>query len=200
MAEGITPGLLLLVCCVWLAGVLIIGKLLPAWIVVLVSLVKVLIPCIYFACYYSGAWNLVDDLFELNSGAALLHAGYTPLSAITQSTGIAALISTAGGPHFLYNWWNLLSQYLFGEHYYAPVFMNIVLTYVGGLYLFRMALFLGFSRTYSRYLLLFFLLHWDVVAWSSFMNLKDIMVTTLTLMSFYFILRLCKRYTLTDLA
>jgi hypothetical protein len=43
----------------------------------------------------------------------------------------------------------------------------------------------GFSRNYERAFMIFFLLHWDLITWSSFVNLKDMIVLFLTISSMY---------------
>ena len=40
---------------------------------------------------------------------------------------------------------------------------------------------LGFSRGYIRGCLVFFLFHWELLVWSSLLNLKDTLVMTLTI-------------------
>jgi hypothetical protein len=48
---------------------------------------------------------------------------------------------------------------------------------------------LDFPRPYRQAALAFFLLHWDVAAWSSFLNMKEILVMTLTLAALHEALR-----------
>jgi hypothetical protein len=122
--------------------------------------------------------------------------GHNPTTIFFHSDGVLRLMELSEGYHILYGWWNLLSQYLFGMHYYAPVLLNITLTFVSGSTLFRIAQEAGFNRRYTQGLLVFFLLHWDVIAWSSFVNLKDILLMCLIILAIYFIIKLNQQITL----
>jgi hypothetical protein len=48
---------------------------------------------------------------------------------------------------------------------------------------------LGFSRGYRQGLQVFYLLHWETISWSSFLNLKDCIVQLLTVAALYCIAR-----------
>lgn len=196
LAEGLTNDLLLAAFVVWLSGFWICSRDLPFLVALAVTSVKVAIPVVYFAWFFDGAWTFLDDLTYLSRGSLWLQHGLTPVRALIAPSpeGITFFMSSA-----LYEWWNLLAQWLFGQHYYAPVFLNVLLTFVSGYFLFRLVRLSGFGEGYARGLLLFFLLYWDVLAWSSVANLKDTLVMTLTIISFYFILKLSKQLTLGSL-
>lgn len=84
-----------------------------------------------------------------------------------------------------YIWWNYLARWLFGDWYSSPIFLNVGLTFVGGIFIYRLAKLAGFNAVYTRALSGFYLLHWDVLAWSSFPNLKEIMIQVLTMGGWY---------------
>ena len=193
LAEGLTDDLLLVAFVVWLLGLWICSRDLPFLVALAVTSVKVAIPVVYFGWFFDGDWTFRDDLIYLSRGSLWLQHGLTPVRALIAPApeGISLLMSSG-----LYEWWNLLAQWLFGQHYYAPVFLNVLLTFVSGYFLFRLVRLSGFSEGYAKVLLVFFLLHWDVLAWSSFANLKDTLVMTLTVAGFYFIVGLSKRVTL----
>lgn len=193
MAEGLTASLILTALCIGIIGFWIACRDLPYQIALFVSGIKILISVVYFAFFYNGTWNIVDDFTYFYQGNFLLNAGFNPITALTTSKGVTILIFLSEGQHFLYGWWNLLSIYLFGSHYYAPVFMNILLTFISGFFFDKILLNLDFSRQYRKIFLIFFLLHWDVLAWSSFINLKDNLVMTLTSIALYFIIKFIKK-------
>lgn len=85
----------------------------------------------------------------------------------------------------LYIWWNYFGTWLFGDWYSSPVFLNVGLTFIGGVFVYRLSVLSGFSPIYSRALSVFYLLHWDVLAWSSFPNLKEILIQVLSLGAWY---------------
>src|SRR5581483_1368055 len=105
-----------------------------------------------------------------------------------RSSDLLLVINLSEGYHVLYTWWNLLAQHLFGQHYYSSVFLNVLSTFVSGFVFVRILRLLNFPTAYQRGALIFFLLHWDVLVWSSFVNLKDILVMTLTVGASYFLL------------
>jgi hypothetical protein len=190
MAQGLTGDLLLAAFSIWLFGIWILSRDLPRAFVVPVVTFKVALPLFYFAYLFDGIWTLKDDWYYYYVGATLLRAGYHPLTIFFSRDGIYQMAVLASGSHFLYYWYNLLAQYLFGMYYYAPVFLNVGLTCVAGTFLYRICRIAGFKKSYAQGLLLFFLLHWDILAWSSLLNLKDILVMTLMVIAHYYLIRL----------
>lgn len=150
-----------------------------------VAFIRMAIPFVYFAYLNDGTWTSKDDITYLHMTQEFVTRGYTPWSIFTNIEGIPLMMSMANGAHFLYYWWNFFAQYEFGNHYYSPVFLNVLATFLAGAFLFRLFKEMGYGETYRKAFLIFFLLHWDVIAWSSFMNLKDILMMTLTVTSFY---------------
>ncbi len=122
----------------------------------------------------------------------MLERGYNPVNALISADGLANLFSLSGGFHIVYGWWNVLAQYLFGRHYYAPIFLNVALTFVSAYFLFRIVILCGFGRKYAKAFILFFLFHWDVLVWSSLVNLKEILVLALTIICFYSFFQILK--------
>lgn len=190
MGQGLTGDLLLAAFAVWLLSVWILCRDLPRALAVPVATLKMALPVFYFAYLYDGTWTFKDDWTYFYIGTMLLQAGYHPITIFFSREGIFHLAVLSGGQHVLYYWYNLLAQYLFGTHYYAPVFLNVGLTCITGAFLYRIARIAGLKRSYAQGLLLFFLLHWDILAWSSLANLKDILVLTLTAGAHYFMVRL----------
>lgn len=193
MAEGLTNDLLWAAFCMGLLSFWIASRQLSITTSFLVAVVKILIPLVYFAFFYDGTWTFLDDIKYQSQGTKMLQLGYNPITALFAPKGLSYLFSLSGGRHILYGWWNLLGQYLFGKHYYSPVFLNIALTFVISYFIVRIACLSGFSQKYARGLFLFSLFQWDILVWSSLINLKDIIVTTLTVISLYLILKLSKQ-------
>lgn len=200
MSQGLTFDLLKAALVVAFVSYCIVRRDLSFITAISVTTIKFAIPTIYFAWFYDGAWTLMDDLTYLAQGYTLLNSSFNPITILISDTGIMELKKLAGGPHFLYGWWNFLSDYLFGPYYYSPVLLNVGLTFVAGSMLYRICRLCNFSQMYARGLLLFFLLHWDVLVWSSFFNLKDTLILTLTVTSLYFMLRLAVCRSFPDIA
>jgi hypothetical protein len=86
--------------------------------------------------------------------------GFNPFSMLFTHDGFDALWNAASrSRHLLYTWWVYTSEYVFSPEYYTPVFMNVVLTFVAGVILYKLCISEGFSRKYAKGLLIVFLLH-----------------------------------------
>ncbi|BAU48599.1 hypothetical protein SVA_2047 [Sulfurifustis variabilis] len=187
MSTGLTSELLLAATAVGALGFFLIARQVSTAVAIPIAIVKVGIPLVYFAWFFDGSWTFFDDLSYQAHGEEL-RRDYSPLSALVEDGGRAKLTELAQGRHVLYAWWNLLSQSLLGEHYYSPVFLNVLLTFVIGAVLFRIFGELGFPEGYRRGAVVFFLLHWDLLVWSSLVNLKEVLVMALIVPTVYFLL------------
>ena len=84
--------------------------------------------------------------------------------------GVVRLGVVAGSTHILYGWYNLLAITVFSPHYHAPVLLNVLMTFVAAAFLSDILRELEFGERYRRGCVVFFLLHWDLVVWTSFLN------------------------------
>jgi hypothetical protein len=190
VAEGFTVDLMFESAVVAIAALLLALRHLPAILAIPVTLLRVGMVTVYFAEFFDGSWCMNDDRGYFNESINLLNSyGYDPITAFLTPDGHQTLAAVAGGHHYLYYWVNMTAIYLFGEHYWAAVLVNVLMTFVAGYLLGRIVEMLGFSRSYCSCLVLFYLLHWDVITWSSFVNLKDTLVQMLSVAGFYFIVR-----------
>jgi hypothetical protein len=192
VAEGLTAELA--ICSFLVAGIgfLLSITLLHRTVALFCATLKSALPLVYFSWYYDGSWTFLDDVSYLQQGQSLMDAGYGPLSVFFADGGMDMLISMSEGSHILYGWFNLLAQSVIGQHYYAPVLLNVLLTFVAGRYLYAIARVAGMSHRYGAALYFFFLIHWDILAWSSIVNLKDVLVLTLSVALMYSLL-LCEQ-------
>lgn len=180
MNDGLTNELCWISLGIGTLCALIATRRLPLAVAVLVAAVRVIIPLVYFAWYYNSGWTILDDQVYFASGNELMRSGDNPLSILLNTDGFNYLCTLSHGRHFLYVWWNMLAQYLLGEHYYATIFLNVLLTFASAELFARSLKLLGFGGRYVTWATVFLLLHWDITAWSSFINLKDVLVQTLT--------------------
>ncbi len=194
MSEGLTSGLLFSAFVTLIAGLFIIRGLFSWRVSIAIVLVRVLIPVAYFAWFYDATWNFLDDLAYEERGYHLLHTGVSPWGVFFDDELIQDLRNASGGGHILYVWWNLLAQYLLGAGYHSAVFLNIIVTFFCAVYLGKLISGWGLSERYVKGVTAFFLLHWDIVAWSSLINLKDILVMAFTIMSFYHLQRIVEKF------
>jgi hypothetical protein len=183
MTEGFTAELVLVAMVMGALCLLIAMRHLSPFSATLLTVVRISIPLVYFAYYFDGEWCILDDLVYYTDADQILQEGFNPLTALFTSDGYHLLTAYCSGHHVLYTWLNIVAQYLFGPYYYANVFMNVVFTFVSAHVFSRTLGEMGFEARYRRWAEVFLLLHWDTIAWSSFINLKVIFVKMLTIIA-----------------
>src|SRR5437667_2021113 len=178
IAEGLTRDLLFAGAVIFVFSIFVSSRVLKLPWTILVAIMKVGLLLGYFAWADDGRWYLLDDVTYLENGLSLQDTGFSPFTIFFAPDGRIALENVSGGNHFIYPWWNMLAIHFFGEHYYAPVFMNLGLTFFCGWIVCDMLNIIGFEKRYRELFLVFFLFLWDVLVWSSFFNVKHIFVMT----------------------
>jgi len=151
-----------------------------------VSLVKSLIPYTYFS-FVGTKWTPYDGRSFQAGAEELLESGYGPVEIILNW---GFLIDFVDSIHVIPYWWNMVAQTLFGYHYFSAVFLNVTLTVVIGVYTMFILSHTGLPETYYKWFFVFFLLHWDVITWSSLINMKGMFVTLLIVIYIYSLIRL----------
>ncbi len=161
---------------------LFISRIILPWrYAIPLAVIKICIPFVYFAFLFDGTWLLKDDVTYFRQGVTM-NVISDPFSMINDPDARTFLWELSNrGLHVLYGWWNMLLQWIYGPYYFVPVFFNVALTFVAAGFLYAIAILASFDRTYAGALFVFTLLHPDVLAWSSFVNLKDIWVFALTI-------------------
>ncbi len=170
-------------------GSLFVRRILGFPLALLVSFIKAAVIVIYFSSFFNGIGLRSDDLVYYLQGRAMMANGFDPLSGLFTPEGWGTLVSMAGF-HILYGWWSLLGQWLFGPYYWAPIALNVIVTFVSAVFLNKLMKAEGLSTQYRKWFVVFFLLHWDLLVWSSTLNLKDCLVMTLTIMSLWYFSKL----------
>jgi len=129
---------------------------------------------VYFGYFFDGTYTFKDDITYLNLGLLFLERG---ISFSNLSDEWEFIQSVGGGLHVGYPLFNAFAISIFGEFYFAPVAINIILS----LFIALIGADIG-EREFGlrgkfRYFFFTFLLfHPDIFAWSSMCNLKDIIV------------------------
>lgn len=148
---------------------------------VLLSTTVVFAKVIIFYIYFSSGelvYTLLDDLQYFN-GSIVIYNNLNEMELLGQ------LFNQAQGIHILYYIHNIFSIFIFGQNYYSPVALNIILTFLSALTLYKICMSLLISKRNSLFISILFCLHWDILSWSSFLNLKDILVQFLLLLAVY---------------
>ena len=160
------------------------------WLTIRSALLSLFLPLarvgvflLYYGVFFDGSWTFKDDWTYLERGQALLEQG---VSVTNLFAHLPELFSTAGGKHFVFYLFNADAFRFFGADYYAPVALNIVLTFVAAGFMVAAARAgLDVPRRLAKALFAVIVLYPDVVAWSTIMNGKDTLVTTGTAMAAY---------------
>lgn len=189
MSYELTSDLMIAAATIFVLGMVICLRVLSVPASMAVAGIKTALPFVYFIFFYDGSWTFLDDMGYLEQGQKLLASGYDPWTFLFSGEAVSRLVALSGGHHILYGWYNLLAQWIFGEYYFSPVFLNVGLTFVSAYFLYRLAIATGFSTPYARGLFVFFSLHWELLAWSSLVNLKDTLVLLMTIALMYTTLR-----------
>ena len=143
----------------------------------LAALIKSGLFLIYFGVFFDGTFTFSDDWSYLQGGKDLI-AYKVGITSLADNWGIVLRIG--GGEHIVYYLYNAFAIHLFGEGYYAPVALNILLTLlVAGLGTSLAVQEFGVSDIQKKILFFFLLLHPDILAWSNIMNGKDQLVLLL---------------------
>jgi hypothetical protein len=188
-----TPALVFASLCVLAVCVLVLrGAVGWRWALV-VACVRVGISFANFGLVGPVEGGLLDDVTYAREAGRLIASGTGPVEILTEPSATGALYSAAGSRHVGYYFLNVLSQSLFGAHYWSTVLVNVLLSCVAARAVLWLLRGLGDSEARARAGALFFLLHWDVLVWSSFFNLKDTAVLALSAWSLVWLLRCARR-------
>jgi hypothetical protein len=131
---------------------------------------------LYFGFIFNGTYTFLDDRRYLAIGEQLAANGVGVLNIISHYKYI---VSTVTGQNIAYYVYNATAVELFGAGYYAPVALNIVLTFLeAGLLMKAARDGLGMGRRAAIALFAFIALSPDILAWSTIPNFKDTLVAT----------------------
>lgn len=156
-----------------------------------ISIIKFLISIIYFTIWsHYSPIILLDDQTYYEQSIVIFENANGSIAYLFSLENIAFISSLAGGTHFGYYIYNFISFLIFGTNYYSPVLLNILFSIISGVVLYKTLLLSNIDRTFSLFFLIFFLMHWDMITWSSFINLKDIMVLFFTICALNCMIRL----------
>ena len=156
-----------------------------AKIAFLVSTTKSFVFFIYFYYFFDGGFTFLDDVKYFVTSDNYIHNGETFSNLISSPLH---LVSFFGHFHFLYYLYNILSIEIFGHYYFAPVAMNIIVTFFSAIVLYKLLLKLELDNITTMFITILYLLHWDMLAWS-IINFKDFLVQFITISLLYLIIK-----------
>jgi hypothetical protein len=163
---------------VWVATLVATWRATSSPVLALIlALVRTAVFVAYFGIVFDGTYTFLDDWTYLERGAELRAEGVNLLTALDN---LPMLIAIGEGDHFVYYLYNAIAFDLFGEGYYAPVALNSILTALIALLATRLVVRERLVPWRLRELFFaFVLLHPDILAWSTVLNGKDILVLLL---------------------
>lgn len=167
---------------IFLSGQIILINTLPdARARFFVTTAKAVVFFVYFAFFFDGVWTFDDDVAYYNAGIQLVEDDFSLFTLFDPGTYLRLFV-LSGGKHIAYFLINWFSIKVIGPFYFSPIVFNIILSYISAILLYRISFHIGVSKKSAGYIALFFLLHFELVAWISFLNLKDFTVIFLTLL------------------
>lgn len=148
-----------------------------------VAAVKAGLFLLYFGFLFDGTYTFLDDWRYLDIGAELA-ANHVGLMNIISHYDY--IVSTVTGSNVAYYVYNATAIEVFGSGYYAPVTINVVLTFLAAGLLMKAAR-TGLDMDHRTGIGLFALLALspDILVWSTIPNFKDTLVATATAAAVY---------------
>ncbi|MGH8144776.1 MAG: hypothetical protein ACREPY_00445 [Rhodanobacteraceae bacterium] len=143
-----------------------------------IAIIKAGLFMLYFGVLFNGTYTFFDDWNYFNIGRRLAHDNIGILNFVSHYDQV---VHTVTGWNVAYYVYNATAMEIFGIGYYAPVALNVVLTFLAaGLLMKAARIGLGMSDRTSVGLFVFLALSPDILAWSTIPNLKDTLVATAT--------------------
>ena len=168
---------------IFVIGFFIVYKIIKDYkISFIVSFLKSAIFFIYFSYLFNGYYTFLDDIKYYKLSQEYMNS-FDLVDFLKNPESIMCFI---GGKHVLYYLYNIIAFKLFGNFYFSPVALNIILTYIIAIYIYKILFLLDFN--YKNYFIIFYLLNWDILSWSEILNLKDFLVQFLTVFIIYHII------------
>jgi hypothetical protein len=129
---------------------------------------------IYFNLYFDGTFTFLDDWTYLERGRILFHQDITIFNLAERWEYVKMI---AQGSHVLYYLYNCFSMNLFGDFYFSPVAINLILTgVIAAIGKKVFASHISLTAIQEKIFYFYVLLHPDILAWSTVANLKDILI------------------------
>jgi hypothetical protein len=138
------------------------------------ALIKAGLFFLNYWLFFKGQVTGFDDLYYLETASKLRGMDFVIMDVFQRRQEVMAL---AEGAHIFYPIYNYYGVALFGDFYFAPVALNVLLTlpvaYIG----MRLSMSeFGLSRRQARLFFFFIFLHPEILAWSTVFNGKETLV------------------------
>jgi hypothetical protein len=127
-----------------------------------------------FAVFFTGQVTGFDDLYYLDVASDLSQGGFAISDLFLRGDALASIAQSA---HIIYPIHNYYAMLLFGDHYFAPVALNVLFTVAIAFVGTRLTVAeFQLTRRQARMFFLFLLLYPEILAWSTVFNGKETLV------------------------
>ena len=136
---------------------------------ILIGFFKGAVFFIYFFYLYDAKYHFYDDIVYYSvTRDKLLN-----FDILYYFINIEQIRSTIGTNHIAF--WTLvyLSLKIFGLYYYSTILSNIIISTLASYVLYLTLKKMNFQDTFCKLFFIFSALHWDMIAWSSFLSSKE---------------------------
>ncbi len=184
---------------IMICGTVVLSTVVRKEIALGIMFIKVSIVVIYFCGFADGTWFYGgDDKGLFQRGLSLAETGRNPLTIWShhQAVYLANSLNSLWGIYVH----NYLAIFIMGPHYYAPIFLNVLITAITVTCLAKVIRPLSNDLSYLTYFVIFASLHWTTLAWSSFLNLKGPSVACLMAIALLAITNLSRHFLKNGLA
>jgi hypothetical protein len=152
-------------------------------IALLIATLKTSFFILYFGYIFDGTYTTrADDEYYLVTGYQLYMFFLDGTSEVT----IDNIRNIVGASHFIYNILNAIAFLLFGVFYFSPVVINIIISAAAAVISVKIIkqqqILCG---RHLNYFFLFFVLHPELLSWSTVFNLKDTLVLFMHVLLLY---------------
>jgi hypothetical protein len=147
-----------------------------------ISLLKSTLFFVFFALFFNdNNFNFPDALRYIEETDYLFHN-------VTMSEMLygSNKFQYAGLGHTFYYYYSFLVSKVLGLYYFVPVACNIIFTFISGYYLYKFSNFYGVGDVAAKNISFLYIVHWDILAWSSFVNLRDVLISGFIIIIIYF--------------
>ncbi len=162
----------------WLIGVVLLAVRMPTSIAIGIVSARILVSYSYFAGWWGKQWTLLDDLNYLNTGEKYLNSGFSTIELLWNQDARQKLQDIVGSEHYVYNGLNAGCIEAFGHNYYATVFINIIIGFVGGELYSQLLERVGFAQKWHSAARICRECHLHYFTWTAMLNLKETLVET----------------------
>jgi len=163
------PGIVLFIS-LFILGYLGSKSLAIAWSI---ATIKTSLFILYFGFLFDGTYTSLDDEVYLTTGQQLYQLFGGDISEIR----IDQMQAIVGGTHIIYNIINAIAFLFFGEYYFSPVVINIIISAFAAVISVRIIKEQKILReTQLNYFFILLCLHPELLSWSTVFNGKDTLV------------------------